>query len=306
MRYRRIEALEREVSVLALGTVVYREAADDVSTELLDAFVELGGTLIDTGREYGDAERVVGRWLADRQPDVVVLTKAAHQDEARRRVTPADIAADLDESLRVLGVDAIDLFLLHRDDPSQPVGPILDALNEHRAAGRIRAFGASNWTTERLDAAAAFAAEQGLETFACSSPALSLAAQNEPPWPDCVAASDEASRAWYDRTQLPLVAWSSQAAGFFAGVSGGDVDRVYGSDLNRERLRRAADLGRARGASANQVALAWVLASPFPVFAIIGPRTISELHESIGALELALAPDELSWLACADALESAM
>jgi aryl-alcohol dehydrogenase-like predicted oxidoreductase len=298
VKYRRFAPLGRDLSVLVLGTTVWRAVGDDASTELLDAWVELGGNVVDCGREYGTSERILGRWLhqSGRHDDVAVLTKGAHQSEERRRVTPADITADLLESLDVLGRDTIELYLLHRDDPSQPVGPIVEILNEHRHAGRIGCFGGSNWTTERLAQANEYAAAQGLEGFSCSSPGLSLARQNEPPWADCVAADTEDARRWYERTGLPLFAWSSQAAGFFAGVTGPDVVRVYGSEPNVERLRRATELGERTGHTANQVALAWVLANPFPTHAIIGPRTIEELLGSVAALELELTPQEWRWL----------
>lgn len=298
MRSLRLEPLGRDVSVLALGTAVYRHAPPDVSFELLDAWLELGGTLLDTGREYGEAEAVVGRWLAERGlgDEVVVLTKGGHQDAERRRVTPADLEADLTESLRVLGIPSVPLYLLHRDDPAQPVGPIVEALNDHVRAGRIAAFGASNWTTDRLDAANAYAEQHGLAGFCCSSPGFSLAAQNEPPWADCVSATDPASRAWYARTGLPLLAWSSQAAGFFAGASDEQVGRVYDSAANRERRRRAAEIGKGKGCTANQIALAWVLDQPFPTIALIGPRTVGELEESVEALAVELSADERAWL----------
>lgn len=241
---------------------------------------------------------MLGRWLdrTGRRDEVVVLTKGAHQSGERRRVTPRDIADDLHESLQALGTNAIELYMLHRDDPAQPVGRIVEALNEHLHAGRIRAFGASNWTTARLAEANAYARDRGLEPFSCSSPALSLARQLEPPWAECVAADDPDSRAWYERTRLPLFAWSSQAGGFFTGVTGPDVVRVYGSEENVERYRRATQLGEPLGHTANAVALAWVLAQPFPTYAVIGPRTVEELHASVRALELELTPAQLSWL----------
>lgn len=298
MRYRRFAPLGRELSVLVLGTSLWRAAGDDVSTELLDAWVELGGNVVDCGREYGESERVLGGWLdaGGRRDDVVVLTKGAHQAAERRRVTPADISADLLESLDVLGTASIEIYLLHRDDPSQPVGPLVEVLNEHHRAGRIGAFGGSNWTTQRLGEANAYARAHALEGFSCSSPGLSLARQSEPPWPDCVAADDEASRAWYERTGMPLFAWSSQAGGFFAGADGPAIVRVYGSEGNVERLRRATELGARIGHTANAVALAWVLAHPFPTYAIIGPRTVDELLRSVAALEIELTPEEWRWL----------
>ena len=116
------------------------------------------------------------------------------------------------------------------------------------------------------------------------------------PWPDSVHASDLGSRAWYERTGMPLFAWSAQAAGFFAGVDVPDVARVYESRGNRERLRRATELAQARGCAANHIALAWVLNQPFPTYALIGPRTVAELEDSIAALEVELTPAECAWL----------
>ena len=284
--------------MLVLGTALYRRAGEDPSTELLDAWLELGGNVVDCGREYGDSERVLGRWLREHgcRDDVVVLTKGGHEDGGRRRVTPADISADLLESLDALDADAIELYMMHRDDPSQPVGPLVEALNEHRQAGRIRAFGGSNWSPERLDEANAYALDQDLEPFSCSSPNLSLARQLEPPWSDCITAGDPSSLAWYERTALPLFAWSSQAGGFFAGVSEPNVLRVYGGEANAERRRRATELGTRIGHTANEVALAWLLAQPFPTHAIIGPLTVEELLGSVAALEIELTDDERRWL----------
>ena len=284
--------------MVVLGTALYRTGGEDTSTELLDAWLELGGNVVDCGREYGESERVLGRWLRDsgRRDDVVVITKGAHEDAGRRRVTQADISSDLLESLDALDAGAVEIYMLHRDDPSQPVGPLVEVLNEHRRDGRIGAFGASNWTTTRLDEARDYARSHGLEAFSCSSPGLSLAQQSEPPWPGSVAADDASSRGWYERARMPLFAWSSQAAGFFAGVDGPDVLRVYGSRCNLERLRRATELGARIGHTANEVALAWVLGQPFPTHAVIGPRTVDELRRSLAALEIRLTPEERRWL----------
>lgn len=299
MRYAHFAPLGRDLSRLVLGTARFSKAPLDTSTALFDAWVEAGGNVIDTGRQYGNAETIVGRWLRERRrrDDVVVLTKGGHYDldTGRQRITPADITADLEESLRQLGVDTIDLYLLHRDDPSQPVGPILETLNEHRRAGKLRAFGGSNWTHARLDEARAHAEANGLETFACSSPQLSLAVPSEPPWPGCISIHEPDALAWYARTQLPVFSWSSQAAGFFAGVDS-DLTRVYRTADNAERLRRARELAERKGCSPTQLALAWTAHQPFPTYAIVGPADADEIGESIVALDVELPPDEADWL----------
>jgi aryl-alcohol dehydrogenase-like predicted oxidoreductase len=287
------EPLGRPVSRLVLGTLL-------VAEDVLDEWVRLGGNTVDTAHVYGDgdAERDVGAWLADRpavREDLIVLTKGAHPNGERRRVTPEDIAADLGESIARLG-RSVDVYMLHRDDRSLPVGPMVESLNEHRRAGRLRALGVSNWTCARIDEANAYAAAHGLEGFSCSSVHLSLATQNEEHWADTLSATDPAIRDWHERTQTPLFAWSAQARGFFAGHDSESVARVYDNGPNRERRRRARALAEERGCTASQVALAWVLAQPFPVYAVVGARTVAQLREAVGALDVELGDDDVRWL----------
>ena len=303
MRYRRFEPLDRDLSVLVLGTSGWDRRDPEIVQALTDAWLELGGNAFDSGRHYRTAEAILAECLGDRRRDVALLTKGAHHEEAhedgpvvRRRLTRDDISRDLHASLEALRTNVIDIYMLHRDDPSQPVGPILEELNEHLRAGRVRSFGASNWTTARVDEAARYAAEHDLTSFTSSSVYLGLAEQLESPWVDTVSARGADARSWYERTQLPLFPWSAQAGGFFAGHLDERVQRVYGSDGNAERLRRSRALADERGATANQVALAWVLAQPFPTYAVVGPRTVGELRESAEAVELELSADDVAWL----------
>ena len=299
MKFLRVEPLQQPLSRLALGTLGFSTATRDRDYAVLDAWVEAGGTVIDTAHVYedGDAERVVGQWLRDRpgvRERLVLVTKGAHPDGDRARVTPADIADDLRESTERLG-GPVDLYLLHRDDPAVEVSSLVDALDAHRRAGEIGAFGVSNWTLPRIEEANAYAAATGVAGICCNSPHLSLAVQNESPWPGCVSAVDAASRAWHTRTGLPLLAWSAQAGGYFAG-STGESSRVYRNDANRERRERAEQLARRNGATANAVALAWVLAQPFPTIAVVGPHSVEHLRASLEALDVALSAEEARWL----------
>jgi 1-deoxyxylulose-5-phosphate synthase len=275
------------MSRLVLGTMLLTESDDDV----LDEYVRLGGNAIDTARVYedGDSERALGEWLA-RQPAsvrerLVIVSKGAHPNGARKRVTPEEIERDLRESVELLG-GPVDVYLLHRDDPAVPVGTIVEALNGLRSAGLIRAFGTSNWTTARIDEANAWAASNGLEGFCLSSQHLSLAVQNEEQWDDTRSANEPEMFAWHERTQTPLLAWSAQARGYFFGRDGAEVLRVYDNDVNRSRRRRAEELGSRLGFTASQIALAWALEQPFPVYACFGARTAEQVREAFGALEV--------------------
>lgn len=298
--------LNRPLSRLVLGTMVFKEDNPDLVPEMLDLWQELGGNVLDTAHLYnqGWSERRIGAYMEARggRENWVILTKGAHHNPDRKRVTPEDITCDLRDSLARLKTDYIDLYVLHRDDAEVPVGEIVDALNRHRDAGRIRAFGGSNWSPERLEAANAYAAAHGLEGFTCSSPHLSLAVPNGEIWAGCLDARGPEATAWYTRTQMPVFAWSSQARGFFSGRFSPEVhldetvSRVFYSEGNWERLRRARELGERRGFSAIEVALAWVLHRPFPVFPLIGPATPAEVRSSVRALELELTPEEVDWL----------
>lgn len=304
MQTARFEPLDRAVGRLVLGTTWFDPADAAPAFDNLDAFVGLGGAVIDTAENYGrgDSETVIGRWFAARgsRDDVVILSKGAHPYDGLNRVTPAAIREDLAGSLERLGVESIDIYLLHRDDEAVPVGPIIEALNEHRSAGHIRTFGASNWSTARLNEAAAYAADHGLEPFTSSSIQFALAVPQEAPWPLCISGRDRESTAWYERTRMPLFAWSSQASGFFArsddDTSDAELERVYGSELNRARRRRARELADRLGVTAPDVALAWVTTQPLPIFPVARTRRAEHLAGLVAAMDIPLDPATRSWL----------
>jgi len=315
MEYGRIAGIDKPVSRLIQGTVMLRADDEAGAFALLDAVLEQGGTALDTARSYGggEIEPIVGRWLRDRgvRDQVVIVAKGAHHSAERKRVTPEDITSDLETSLEAFGVERLDLYLLHRDDPKVPVESIMAVLDGHRRAGKIAAYGGSNWTIARIEEANAFAAANGMAPFVASSPHFSLAEQVEPPWRDCVtitAAENEDARAWYQENQMPVLAWSSLAGGFFSGrltpevpPEGEDAAAAlcrssYGSPANFDRLERARTLAAERGLSGAQVALAWVLAQPMNLFPLVGSRDGAEFAENAAAVAVRLTAAEVAWL----------
>lgn len=316
MRYGSIPGVGDRVSRLVLGSMVFstEPEAFDTTCRLLDRFAAAGGTTVDTARIYahGTSESAFGEWLkrSGRRADMVVLGKGAHHDTQtlERRVTPAAIHEDIETSLREMQLETIDIYILHKDDPDSEVGPIVQALNEEARAGRIKAFGGSSWSHQRLAEANAYADEHGLLPFTVSSPNLALAVPNEPMWVGCVSiAGDAEAQAWYQQTGMPVFAWSAQARGFFSGryrpeltvgatLDAQNVMRTYYSDANWERYRRADELAELKGCTLRQVALAWVLHQPLEVYALIGPATVGELDDCLGALDVELTPDEVAWL----------
>ncbi len=272
------------IAPIVMGTV-------RVEPGLWERYADRGGTTFDTARHYGDeSERELGAFLQRNglRDRATVIGKGAHTPTC----APEYVAPQLERSLELLCTDRLDVYLLHRDDPSVPVGEWSDALEPHVAAGRIRAIGASNWTTTRYEAFNAEASRRGATPFTVLSNQLSLAEMGEPVWDGCLVAD----RSWHERTGTPLLAWSAQARGFFAGREDEEVRTSWLSRTNLERRRRAEALGRRLGVPAVSVALAWVVAQPFPSHAVVGPRHSSELDACMTALELGLTGEERAWL----------
>lgn len=294
--------LDQRMSVLALGTLRFDEQDMATADELLATFFEAGGTVLDCAHEYGggSSERAVGNWLAATGcgDQAVIVTKGCHPYGDGPRVTPEHLTADLTDSLSRLRRTHVDLYLLHRDDPSVPVGPVLETLEEHRRAGLIRAYGASNWTLARLEEAQAYATTHELVGFSASSPHLSLADPAAPLYPGAVSACDPRSRRWYAEHSLVVFAWSAQAGGFFLDPPPPSASlAAYDTPGNAERRRRAKVVAARKGCLAHHIALAWTLHQPFRSFAIIGPRSAAELRSSLLALDVELTEDEVAWLA---------
>ncbi len=305
MKHIEIEGLNQGVSRLIMGSDYFAPEVYELVCANLDAYVGIGGNTIDTAYIYcgGKSEQAIGMWLEERgnRQAINVWTKGAHPNKDGKRVNRAAIEEELKISLERLRTHYVDLYALHRDDPEVPVGEILEILNEQVEAGKMLAFGASNWTWERLHEAQVYAAEHGLRGFTFSSPNLALAKAQEPYWADCVSV-DEPALQWHQQSKLPILSWSAQARGFFTGRftrddrSDADLVRVFYNDDNWERYDRAEQLAAQKGLTTIQVALAYVLNQSFPTAAIIGPRNEAELHSCRDAEAVSLTEAEVNWL----------
>ncbi|NSX87025.1 Gfo/Idh/MocA family oxidoreductase [Agrobacterium tumefaciens] len=299
---RQIPGLAKPASVVALGFEFFPNFASASLT--LDAFYEAGGNLFDTAYVYGAGrtEAIFGDWHTSRnvpREEIVLIGKGAHSPLCY----PDMIAKQLDQSLARLRTDYVDAYFMHRDNLEVPVGEFVDAMDAEVRRGRIRGiFGGSNWTRERMDEAAAYAAKNGKQAPAALSNNFSLAEMLDPIWAGCVAASDDEWKEWLKSRQIPNFAWSSQGRGFFTDRAGREkhddeeIVRVWYSDRNFVRRDRAIELAQELGRHPIHIALAYVIAQPFPVIPLIGPRTIAELEDSLSALDIALTAEQVKWL----------
>lgn len=300
MLYGEIPGVGKRMSRLVMGVDNQPDLAH--ASAIFDHFVEQGGNAFDTGYIYGGGvlEGRLGTWIRNRgiREDVVVITKGAHTPHC----DPESLTSQLLESLERQGTDYADIYLMHRDNLEVPVGEFVDVMDEHQRAGRIRSYGVSNWTPERFDEAQAYAKANGRAGFQALSDHFGLAEAYDVPWAGCVHVTDPASKAWLEERQIPLLPWSSQARGFFTGrarpddLSDPELVRCYYGEDNFERLRRAEELAAQHGVQATAIALAYVLAQPFPTFPLFGPRTITEVRSSMRGLSIELTPEQVAWL----------
>ena len=298
---RSIPGLTKQASVVALGFEDFRTFSS-VSI-LLDAFYEAGGNLFDTGFVYGagKTESLLGEWHTNRgtREEMVIIGKGAHSPLCY----PDVIGKQLAQSLDRLQTDYVDIYFMHRDNLDVPVGEFVDAMDAEVKAGRIRGpFGGSNWTKERMDEAIAYAKRTGKTAPGALSNNFALAEMIKPIWAGCIAASDDAYKAWLTEHQIPNFSWSSQARGFFTDRAGRDkldneeLVNTWYSEKNFGRRDRAVELAKQLNANPIHVALAYVLAQPFPSIPLIGPRTLYELDDSIKAFAIKLTPEQVKWL----------
>ena len=296
----KLPGVEKPAAAIAMGAAWIQNISH--AALMHDRYFEAGGNFFDTAWTYqaGNADRTLGWWIHNRgvRDDVIILGKGAHAPNC----FPAIIPVQLTESLDRLQTGFMDVYVMHRDNRSVPVGEFIDVLDREVKAGRIGTYGFSNWTMERATEALAYAKANGKVLPTVVSNNFSLAQMLEPVWPDCVSSSDATWRAWFKENNMTLFAWSSQARGFFTDRSAPDrksdpaLVRSWYSDENFARKERAAKLGRERGFNANQVALAYCLHQDFNLVPAIGPLVPTELEDSLGALKLRLTPAEVEWL----------
>lgn len=311
-----IPGTELSVSQLCLGTNQFGTVLDDGRiADILAAWTALGGNFIDTAASYGDwmsnaprgaSELALGRWLSrQRREDWVIATKGCEFDyraDFTLRVSPTHLMNDVAASLERLGTSYIDLYWLHRDDPSQPVQHIVDALIREQQTGRIRHFGCSNWSPARIRKAQAHAAKLGHPGFVACQPMWGLAE------PDRKAMQNFAPGGYYEdgyrelhEQGLPMIPYSSQSRGVFTKLALGvplaaDLTALYGGDANRRKLVVIEMVASRHGVSINEVVLAYLLSQPNMTIPIIGCANAQQLRESILACELHLDASELAML----------
>lgn len=315
--YANIPGVAKPVSRIFFGTGGNDFLNGKNQNDLLDSIFALGINTLDTARQYGLSENVIGDWLEarGRRDDVVILSKCGHHnlEDGTKRVNAAGIKEDLALSLESLKTDYIDMYILHRDDPDVAVDELVETFNELNAAGKIGAFGGSNWTPARLDEANEYAYKHNLIPFVISSPNFSLA---DPMVDDIwgggslsiAGTANTADRNWHKKTQIATVTHSSLGRGFFSGkVKSSDYEiadqlldgfamKSFHSAENFERLHRCEILAEKKHATVSQIALSWIFHQGLNLFSVVSTSSVARMQTNIDALNLDLTEAECLYL----------
>ncbi|MGJ7902465.1 aldo/keto reductase [Lysobacter sp. 1R34A] len=300
---------------LAFGGNVFGWSADEATSfALLDAFTEAGFSLVDTADVYsawvpgnagGESETLIGRWLAQgggRRERILIATKVAKWPQ-RPGLSPANIQAAVEDSLRRLRTDRIDLYQAHEDDPKVPLEDTLGAFGRLIEQGKVRAIGASNYSAARLAEALDVSERHGLPRYETLQPHYNLA-----------------DRAVYEAELEPLarerglgvINYYALASGFLTGKyrSRGDLDKSRARGGAVARYLDARGLGilaaldevaAAQRATPAQVALAWLIARPSITAPIASATSVAQLRELLAATRLSLSAEQIAALDAASA-----
>jgi aryl-alcohol dehydrogenase-like predicted oxidoreductase len=312
MNKRQLGSSNLEIAPLVLGGNVFGWTADEqTSFAILDAFVDAGGTMIDTadiysawapGHSGGESERVIGAWLKRdpaKRAKVQVATKVGLMDGG---LAPDTIAAACDASLRRLGIDCIDLYYQHKDDEGVPLADSLGAFERLREAGKIGETGLSQFEPTRLQEAVGVCDDQGWRRPAALQTWYNLVERAKLEGPLLDAALDGG---------MGVLSFFSLANGFLAGKyratedlgkSVRGVRNVEYLDGRGPRVLAALDaIAAETGAALATISLAWTMAKPGITGALASATSLEQLRELLAAMHLQLAPEQTARLDAASA-----
>ena len=311
MEKRRIGSSDLEIAPLVLGGNVFGWTADEaVSFRILDAFVDAGGTMIDTadvysawveGHEGGESEAVIGRWLARdpaKRAKVQIATKAGFLDG----LAPDVIHRSCEASLRRLGVETIGLYYHHKDDPKTPLADSLGAMDALVKAGMVRAVGLSQYSAERLDEAMRTAEDNGLARPCALQTWYNIVDRDklEGPLRDTALRHGLSILPFYGLANGFLTGKYRTAADLAKSIRG---DRVAGYlEGNGMRVLHALDeVAAETGAPLATIALAWTIAQPGIAAGLASATSVEQLAELTAAMQLSLSAGQIARLDAASA-----
>ncbi len=310
MERKRIQDTELLVSPFGLGTadagVAWKEEDAD---KIIGTYLDLGGNVVDTAHVYSDwvppeisrSERVIGDWLArsKKRNEIVLVTKGGHPsmlgenpDMHRSRMRKENMAEDLDGSLMKLRTDHIDLYFYHRDDVTIPVEETIDVMEEFVKQGKIRYYGCSNWSPERMRAADAYCREKGLRGFIANQMLFNYGTKYMKPMADDTLCSmdDEMYRYHRENSRNLAMPYMGICSGFFHSFERKGAEAVkespYYTEGNMQAAEQLRKLKEKYGANTTQILLGFFTVQDFPCLPLYGTGKPERLKEAADAFSI--------------------
>lgn len=280
----------------------------DTSFELLDRYVELGGDFIDTANIYahwvapqwrgGESEEVLGAWMRARgNRDGLTITSKVGiaYGDVPMSLSPEIIAEQCDISLKRLGVEQIDLYFAHKDDPSVPQEAVLEAFARLIESGKVRAIGASNFSTDRLASANALAERSGLPRYEVLQQRYTYLPVRRGADTGRQVILTEDMRSYCARESISIMAYSVGIQGAYDRDPGGALPEGFRTAGNETRIEVLRSLAREVGCTPGQCVLAWVWSHP-GTMPLIACSRLAQLEENMAAMKIRLSADQIDRL----------
>jgi len=294
-----------KISKIALGCALMGSQINEKDSFLvIDKFLESGGNIVDTARVYADwlegglnvSETTIGKYIKSRKNrgKIIISTKGGHpplSDMDVSRLDKQSLEADITASLKYLQTDYIDVYFLHRDDKSIPVCEIMPVLNGFVKAGKALLLGCSNWGAARISEANEFALKNKLTPFSISQLMWSFAEVIKPPADKTLVIMNDSEYKWYAQNNFPVMAYSSQANGFFSKAVKDGIENLpqhlkdsYLSGENIRRIKIIEEIIKRTNCSPAFAAISSLLSNPVNTIAVIGPKNFPQLCDSLNGI----------------------
>lgn len=317
---KRIQLKDTDLSLsnICLGTANFKERLNRNSAwNLLDYYADMGGNFIDTANIYGRwlpgrenySEQYIGEWLRrrGRRGEICLATKGGHPSlqTGENRVDSVHLAEELDNSLSTMGIEYIDLYWFHRDNTLLPIEEVISIGESFVRQGKVRYFGASNFTLPRMRQAVQWQEKHSGRGFVALSNQWSLAYPN-PGYKlngdQTLEGVDDAYYRWLRESGFPLIPYSATAGGFFGKAATGSLnpalEKAYGNKRNQELAEILLNMAEHYQTTPLTLSLAILLQQDFQVIPVTAASDTSQLAESMKASELRLSDDDIALINC--------
>lgn len=294
-----------EIFPVVLGSVGAGLDFDQkVTNGIIEKYLDLGGNCLDSARMYtnGQSEVAIGNWFqsSGRRNDVILITKGGHprvETMHTPRMSEADMRSDIEDSLRALKTDYIDIYFYHRDSLAQPVAESLEIMEKFVKEGKIRSYGCSNWTSPRIQEAIDYSKAHGLQGFCANQMLFNIGAKYMKPFPDdTMCAMDEQMKQIHTDNDIMSIPYFGVCSGFFYILKAKGEEAVKNSPYytpgNLAMAKRVYELAEAYHTTITAILLNFFFVHPFPNCPLYGPTKIEQLNDLEGLFDLKLTAED--------------